>query len=76
MEQAAEQEPFFEFSVNEECFVYDECELLTPFIDAGKAVFHVEYDVATSQFCPVTTSLGFSSMKKRLNLGVWADPCW
>jgi hypothetical protein len=76
VEQAAEQEPFFEFSVDEECFAYDECELLTPFIDAGKAVFHVEYDVATSRFCPATTALGFSSMKKRLELGVWADNCW
>lgn len=75
-EQAAEQEPFFEFSVNEECFAFDECGSLSPFIDAGKAVFHVEYDEATSEFCPATTALGFSSMRKRLDLGVWAEPCW
>ena len=32
-----------DFAINEECFEYDECEALTPFIAAGKAVFHVEY---------------------------------
>lgn len=76
VEQAGEQEPFFEFSINEECFAYNECGLLSPFIDAGKAVFHVEYDVDTAEFCPTTTALGFSSMKKLLDLGVWADTCW
>ena len=76
VDQAADQEPFFEFSVNEECFAYDECALLTPFVDAGKAVFQLEYEGSTSQFCPVTSALGLSSMKKRLALGVWAETCW
>lgn len=34
----------FDFAVNEECFAYDECEALQPFIDAGKPVLNVEYD--------------------------------
>ena len=76
VDQVVELEPFFDFAINEECYAYDECALLTPFIDAGKAVFHVEYGVATSTFCPATTALGFSSMKKRLDLDAWADPCW
>lgn len=33
----------FDFSVNEQCHEYDECELLQPFTDAGKAVFVAEY---------------------------------
>jgi len=33
----------FDWALNEECFAYDECDELDPFIDAGKAVFHVEY---------------------------------
>ncbi len=76
VEQAASQEPFFDFAVNEECFQYDECEMLSPFIDANKAVFHVEYEVASSKFCPLVNSLGFSSMLKNLNLNAWTDNCW
>lgn len=33
----------FDFSVNEQCHEYDECDLLQPFTDAGKAVFVAEY---------------------------------
>jgi hypothetical protein len=75
LEQAEVLEPEFDFAVNEECFAEDECERLSPFITAGKAVFHVEYDVATAEFCPVTRALGFSSMRKRLELGAWRQPC-
>ncbi|GGX48424.1 endo alpha-1,4 polygalactosaminidase [Saccharospirillum salsuginis] len=34
----------FDFAINEECFAYNECEALTPFIEAGKPVLNVEYD--------------------------------
>ncbi len=34
---------YFDFSVNEQCWEYDECELLDPFIQAGKPVFNAEY---------------------------------
>ncbi len=33
----------FDFAVNEQCFEVAECDLLTPFIVADKAVFNVEY---------------------------------
>ncbi|MEN3585173.1 endo alpha-1,4 polygalactosaminidase [Streptomyces sp. ZYX-F-203] len=65
----------FDFAVNEECAQYDECERLTPFIDAGKAVFHVEYAEPRKAFCPVARELGLSSMRKKLELGVWRQPC-
>jgi hypothetical protein len=68
-------EPFFDFAINEECFYYDECGLLASFIDAGKAVFHVEYEMQRSQFCDDARSLGFSSMRKGWDLGVWRRPC-
>ncbi|KAL4982234.1 glycoside hydrolase superfamily [Aspergillus falconensis] len=32
-----------EFAVNEQCAEYEECDSFIPFLDAGKAVFHVEY---------------------------------
>lgn len=65
----------FEFAVNEQCAQYSECQLLIPFIAAGKPVFHTEYNLPKSAFCEQTTSLGFSSMLKKIELGPWRDPC-
>ncbi len=67
----------FDWALNEECHTYGECEMLSPFISAGKAVFHVEYGAATlaSTVCPATKPLGFSSLIKKLDLGVWRTAC-
>ncbi|WP_435057561.1 endo alpha-1,4 polygalactosaminidase [Streptomyces sp. bgisy060] len=67
--------PDFDFAVNEQCAEYDECGRLTPFVAAGKAVFHVEYELTTDRFCPRAVELGLSSMRKRYELGVWRQPC-
>ncbi|MGI5179116.1 endo alpha-1,4 polygalactosaminidase [Dactylosporangium sp. CA-152071] len=75
VEQAAALAPAFDFAVNEECAHYDECDTLKAFIAAGKPVFHVEYDVDTAKFCPKTTALRFSSMKKKQDLDAWRQPC-
>ncbi|MFI6932836.1 endo alpha-1,4 polygalactosaminidase [Streptomyces sp. NPDC050287] len=65
----------FDFAVNEECAQYDECTDLTPFIEAGKAVFHVEYAEPGSSFCAESHRLKLSSMVKKPDLGVWRQPC-
>ncbi|HET9257241.1 MAG TPA: endo alpha-1,4 polygalactosaminidase [Pseudonocardiaceae bacterium] len=65
----------FDFAVNEQCAQYHECGKLTPFIQAGKAVFHVEYELETTQFCPETTALGFSSLRKNTSLDAARWPC-
>ncbi|MFI8215549.1 endo alpha-1,4 polygalactosaminidase [Streptomyces sp. NPDC085932] len=65
----------FDFAVNEECAQYDECDELSPFIEAGKAVFHVEYTQRRSGFCAESRRLGLSSMLKKPDLGVWRSPC-
>ncbi len=67
----------FDWALNEECHSFDECEMLTPFISAGKAVFHVEYGDASlaSSVCPATKPLGFSTLIKKLDLGVWRTAC-
>jgi hypothetical protein len=67
--------PDFDWALDEQCFQYTECHKLVPFINAGKAVFEVEYSLATSEFCPEANSLDFNSMKKHLNLGVYRVPC-
>ncbi len=67
--------PYFDWTLNEECFKYKECKKLLPFINANKAVFQVEYNLDTADFCPQANNMNFNSMKKHLNLGPWRDPC-
>ncbi|MEU3267401.1 endo alpha-1,4 polygalactosaminidase [Streptomyces bacillaris] len=65
----------FDFAVNEQCAQYGECARLKPFIEAGKAVFHVEYTEPNSSFCPESRRLGLSSMRKKWELGTWRRAC-
>ena len=72
----------FDWALNEECITYDECETTSPFIEQGKAVFHVEYvdDTAdgpalADSVCPQTSGLGFSTLIKEWDLTVWRLAC-
>ena len=65
----------FDWALNEQCFEYDECDGLQPFLDAGKAVFNVEYNLQTSQFCPQAKAMRFSSMLKDVALDAYRVPC-
>lgn len=60
---------YFDFAVNEQCFEYDECELLQPFIDSDKAVLNAEYHAqwvnnasARQSLCDTSNSLGLSTL--------------
>jgi hypothetical protein len=75
VEQAALLEPDFDFAVVEECVRYDECELLAPFVRAGKPVLHVEYELEPAEFCDLTRRLGFSSMRKSFDLDASRTVC-
>jgi len=37
---------YYDFSVNEQCHEFNECDYMTPFIDADKPVFNAEYSQA------------------------------
>ena len=65
----------FDFAVNEQCAEFSECDALTPFVAAGKAVFHVEYNLPLGDFCTKTTALGLSSMRKNQSLDAPRWPC-
>lgn len=67
----------FDWALDEECYQYDECDLLSPFITAGKAVFHVEYGDASlaATVCPTTSALGFSTLIKNLDLDAPRTTC-
>ena len=58
----------FDWALNEQCFEFDECATLLPFVQAGKAVFGVEYTGNAAIFCPKANQMGFSWLKKNLNL--------
>lgn len=67
----------FDWALNEQCFEFDECDLMLPFIEANKAVFGVEYEGQQADYCPLANELGFSWLTKTLYLG--DEPpngCW
>lgn len=67
--------PYFDAALNEQCHQYDECGRLDPFVEAGKAVFGVEYKLETDEFCPDANAHDFNFLKKRFALGTWRMPC-
>jgi len=65
----------FDWALNEQCFQYEECDSLLPFINEGKAVFGVEYEGNPDDFCLQANSLNFDWLKKRLELDAWRISC-
>jgi hypothetical protein len=63
----------FDFAVNEECFRYDECGTLEPFIAASKPVFQIEYvnPARGDAICGEANRLGFQTLIKKLSLLAW-----
>jgi len=68
VDQSKQLEQYFDWSLNEQCNQYDECNTLDNFISAGKAVFNCEYSGNADNFCPKMNTAGFSSLLKTLDL--------
>ena len=75
-------QPNFDWALNESCLSYDECAMLRPYIDAGKAVFHAEYidDVSEAsakqaQVCGDASISDFSTLIFTWDLDGWAVGC-
>lgn len=68
LDQIPELVDHFDFAVNEQCFEYDECERVLPFIENEKAVFGVEYELETEDFCELAKSLRLSWLKMSYDL--------
>jgi hypothetical protein len=73
-----------QFSVNEECSVYDECDMFAAFVKADKPVFHIEYppdapDTVSADdvedACSPRGSSGFSTVLKTMDLDGWVEYC-
>jgi endo-alpha-1,4-polygalactosaminidase (GH114 family) len=74
LDQVSELEPSFDFAINEQCFQYHECDSLDPFVQAGKAVFTVEYRTEPAVFCPKAADTGFSSILKSPSFSLYDEP--
>jgi endo-alpha-1,4-polygalactosaminidase (GH114 family) len=83
IDQAHDLWPYFDWTLNEQCFQYDECDkLVSSFIAHGKSVFQVEYDdphtnhrADVASFCPRANRSNFNSMKMPLDLNGGREPC-
>jgi hypothetical protein len=75
LEQISELLPYFDWILNEECFTYQECNLLLPFIQAGKPVFVIEYESLQQEFCPLANQMGFNAIRKNWELDAYRVDC-
>lgn len=64
----------YDFSVNEECHVYNECNKLQPFVDANKPVYNIEYNYKfikpndIYKLCQESKEQGFNTVIAHLKL--------
>jgi hypothetical protein len=65
----------FDWALNEQCFQYDECEALLPFVQSCKAVFGVEYEGNPNEYCPKANALNFDWLHKNWDLDAWRQSC-
>lgn len=79
---ARELEPHFDWALSEECLRYDECREFRRFLEAGKAVLHVEYVNSHGEgrsrkreICGDWNRRGFSTLIKKWNVDAWHFPC-
>ena len=75
LQQAEILLPFFDWALNEECYYYEECRFLLPFVEAGKAVFVIEYNLTPEEFCFQADNMNFNAMQKELELDAFRFPC-
>jgi hypothetical protein len=75
IEQIPELLPYFDWELNEECFSFNECEMLLPFVEAGKPVFVIEYETSADEFCPRADELNFNAIQKNWGLDAFYVSC-
>jgi len=67
--------PYFDWALNEQCFEFEECDLLLPFIQANKPVLVIEYNLTTGAFCQQANAMNFNALQKKLELDSYHIPC-
>ncbi len=74
-----DQVPFlvdwFDWALNEQCFQYDECDALLPFIQDGKAVFGVEYELDAEDVCDDANAMDLDWLLMEYDLDGGREAC-
>ena len=68
LDQITDLLPYFDWALNEECFSFNECQKLLPFVQAGKPVFVIEYELGVEDFCPQANEMNFNALWKNWEL--------
>jgi len=68
-EQSAEQQPYFDGALSEQCNQYRECANFEPYLAADKPVLNAEYQQSNARFCPPDEAAGIMGVRfaKSLN---------
>jgi hypothetical protein len=76
VELAPELVDDFDWALVEQCIQYEECEGFQPFVDAGKAVFVVEYQGSRDEVCTAAAELeGMTVVRADYELDGPVEPC-
>jgi len=68
----------YDFALTDGCLERADCQLLLPFIDRGKPVYHWEYTTATDggiDICAAAREFGFTTIVKHRELDPWRYAC-
>jgi hypothetical protein len=71
-----------DWEINEQCYQYNECNLLQPVLDAGKPVFHIEYPIGgqtheelADEICNQSNQAGLATLIKNQQLDEFEISC-
>ncbi len=67
--------PYFDWMLNEECFTFQECDQLLPFVQSGKPVFVIEYQLPPQAFCSQANQMSLNALHKNLELDAYRTDC-
>ncbi len=69
---------YFNWALTESCFGQGWCGMMSPFVNAGKPVFAIEYTdtgITLDDFCPQAAALKFSAILKNRSLDAYRETC-
>lgn len=77
VDQVVDNLPYVDFAVSEQCYEYNECQKLFPFITAGKPVFSVEYQPYNprNNVCSLARSQNIRTLYKTPDLDAYGVSC-
>jgi len=75
LDQIPDLLPYFDWALNEECFSFNECQKLMLFVQAGKPVFVIEYELSIEEFCMQANEMNFNALQKNWELDAMRIPC-